>query len=349
MKIGEDGKLYSWGSNEYGQLGIGSTSSKSQPTLLTLPNEELPVSVFTGFFHSIVITNKNNVYVWGRNECGQLGIGNTTNQTTPQLLTLPNGEKPISVYMGHSHSIVITDKDNYYTWGRNDYGQLGIGNKINQLTPQLLNLSIEGKPTSISLGFISSMVLTDKGEICVWGSNSWGQLGLGNVGDQLTPKKLTLPNGEKPISVHIKDIHSMALTESGNLYAWGYNGYGQLGFGNKSSQNVPKKVSFALDSKIKSVVLGTYYSTVFMEDGSIYAWGYNQSGQLGIGNNVEQLTPQKVKLPENEKFNSILIGCYSSIATTDKGDIYTWGKNDKGQLGLGNKTHKLTPIKVELP
>lgn len=82
----------------------------------------------------MAITDRGNLYSWGENRNGQLGIGNLIDQTNPQLVTIPNGEKPISIALGQQHSMVVTDKGNLYSWGYNNLGQLGLGNTIDQLT-----------------------------------------------------------------------------------------------------------------------------------------------------------------------------------------------------------------------
>lgn len=120
---------------------------------------------------------------------------------------------------------------NLYAWLYNAKGQLGLGNTIDQSTPQKVTFPLGIKPKFISLGYIHSGVIDENGDIYIWGHNRFGQIGNGNTIDQLTPIKISLPNGVKTKTLSLGGFHSMAIGEDGKLYSWGYNGYGQLGVG----------------------------------------------------------------------------------------------------------------------
>ena len=112
--------IYVWGNNNYGQLGIGDNNNRNIPTLLNLPNNEKPLSISCGYNHTICLTKNENIYVWGNNDYGQLGIGDNNNRNIPTLLNLPNNEKPLSISCGYYHTICITKNENIYVWGYND-------------------------------------------------------------------------------------------------------------------------------------------------------------------------------------------------------------------------------------
>ena len=129
--------LYSWGTNTYGQLGLGNYDTAQTMAKVPdfPPNSEKLRSVSAGAVHALVLTESGKVYAWGRNNYGQLGIGNTTNKNVPTLITALNGKKIISIAAGDNHSLAMDDAFNVYSWGRNNYGQLGLGNITNRNTP----------------------------------------------------------------------------------------------------------------------------------------------------------------------------------------------------------------------
>lgn len=137
----------------------------------------------------------------------------------------------------------------------------------------------------------------DKTVLYSWGTNTYGQLGLGhnNLAKNLTQVPDFLPNGEKLRSISAGGAHALALTESGKVYAWGLNDYGQLGIGNTTNKNVPTLVTGALNGKkIISIAAGDKHSLAMDDAFNVYAWGYNYYGQLGLGNRTDSNTPTLV-------------------------------------------------------
>ena len=183
MAIGSDGNLYTWGNGGFGQLGIEYTMyeshSKSIPTKITLSNEIKPTQIACGAFHSIAIGNDGELYTWGNNQDGQLGDGTTAQRNIPTKIILESGVKPTQIACGYFHSIAIGDNKSIYTWGWNNFGQLGDGTTDNKLIPTKITLPNGAKSTQISCGYFHSIVTDNNGNICAWGMNGYGQLGEG--------------------------------------------------------------------------------------------------------------------------------------------------------------------------
>ncbi len=216
------------------------------------------ISISCGWKHSCMIIN-NEVYGWGLNDRGQLGLGNNLNQNSPQKLNLRRIKK---ISCGDYHTMALENSGQVYAWGCNKYGQLGSGNRISQNSPQKLNLLNIKK---ISCGYYHTIALTHSNEIYVWGSNGSGNLGLGNNTDYDSPQmmkkcephffesvrkdahgafsqqKLNLRNIKK---ISCGSAHTMALDNFGEVYAWGWNYRGQLGLGHNNDQNLPQKLKF---------------------------------------------------------------------------------------------------------
>lgn len=141
--------------------------------------------------------------------------------------------------------------------------------------------------------------------------------------------------------------HSMALTDSGEVYAWGYNNCGQVGSGSTSNQPTPRRVSSCLQNKVAvSIVCGQTSSLAVVDNGEVYSWGYNGNGQLGLGNNGNQLTPCRLVALQGLCVQQIVSGYAHSLALTDEGLLYAWGANTYGQLGTGNKSNQLSPVQI---
>lgn len=354
-----DGSLYAWGNNNYGQLGLGITDenvdqqNKKKVNIpdkinqLTVESDEIYDRVSDSYITKssfYAITENGELYVWGDNSDGQLGIGNTDNQTKPIKVTGITGKiKELGTYTVYGLSIygssiyAITEDGSLYAWGNNYFSTLGLGDRVDRNTPTKVNLP--GKIKELRSYFNSVYALMEDSSLYTWGKNTHGRLGLGSNEEQIsTPTLVTGINGT--IKELINDSSIYAITEDNSLYAWGSNDSGQLGVGDEVHKNIPTKVN--LPGKIKEFTGGSY---AIMEDGSLYAWGYNYSGQLGVGDDLDRNTPTKVNLPS--KIKELITGS-SIYAILEDGSLYTWGYNYFGQLGVGDEINRNTPTKVNL-
>ena len=322
--ITTDGDLYTWGYNDYGQLGDGTTKIKSTP--VKIMNDVASVSL--GGVHSAAITTDGDLYTWGYNDYGQLGDGTTKIKSTPIKIM----NDVASVSLGGAHSAAITTDGDLYTWGCNNSGILGDGTTESKSTP----VKIMSDVASVSLGEAHSAAITTDGDLYTWGYNGDGQLGDGTTENKSTPVKIM----SDVASVSLGRFHSAAITTDGDLYTWGYNVYGQLGDGTTESKSTtPVKIM----SDVASVSLGDFHSAAITTDGDLYTWGYNSDGQLGDGT-TESKSTTPVKIMSDVA--SVSLGDFHSAAITTDGDLYTWGYNSDGQLGDGTTVNKYTPIKI---
>src|SRR2546426_68161 len=140
--ITNNDNCYIWGDNRYGQLGLNDFDYRGvkSPTLLSFPNNEKISFITCGGYHTTCLTKNDNCYTWGNNYYGQLGLGNENGRFSPTILTLPNNEKILFIACGGYHTICLTKNDNCYVWGRNNFGQLGLGDETNRYIPTLLTL-----------------------------------------------------------------------------------------------------------------------------------------------------------------------------------------------------------------
>ena len=307
------------------------------------------------------------VYAWGYNYYGQLGNGNTTSSSTPVQVLGVGGSGYLSsvtgVTGGGSHSLALTSTGNVYAWGYNVYGQLGNGTTTDSYTPvQVQGVGGSGNlsnVTAVAGGTYHSLALTSTGNAYAWGYNVYGQLGNGTTTDSYTPVQVQGVGGSGYLSnvtaVAGGVYHSVALTSTGNVYAWGHNGNGQLGNGINTSSSTPVEVlglgGSGNLSNVTAVAGGENHSLAATSSGNVYAWGWNANGQLGNGNTTDSSTPLLVSLPANGSAQVVAIsaGTFDSFALESDGSLWAWGDNSYGQYGNGTTTNSLTPIEVYTP
>jgi alpha-tubulin suppressor-like RCC1 family protein len=354
LRIGSNGEFYAWGYNVYGQLGNGQplqTSTQSTtPVLVSLPAGVTPTAVAAGYAHSLAPGSDGKLYAWGSNGSGQLGNGTTTDASTPVLVSLPAGVTPTAVAAGYAHSLAVGSDGNLYDWGFKGNVQLLNGNGSITPTPTVVSLPIGVTPIAVAAGNSHRMAVGSDGKLYAWGDNSYGQLGKGIGTQSWTPVEVTLPVGITPIAVAAGAIHSLAIGSNGKLYAWGDNYYGQLGNGSTAQSTTPVLVSLPAGVTPTAVAAGNSYSLAVGNDGKLYAWGLNSTGQLGNGTTTMQsTTPVVVSLPSGVAPTVVAAGEMHSLAVGSDGKLYAWGISVHGQLGNGSTTGSRTPVSILLP
>ncbi|OXB62048.1 hypothetical protein ASZ78_013421 [Callipepla squamata] len=193
-----------------------------------------------------------------------------------------------------------------------------------------------------------AIYITHNDEVFVFGLNCSNCLGTGDSQSTIVPKKLEALCGKKISSLSYgSGPHVVLCTEDGEVYAWGHNGYSQLGNGATNQGVTPVQVcTNLLLKKVVEVACGSHHSMALSFDGDVYGWGYNGNGQLGLGNNGNQLTPCRVAALQGVCVFQIACGYAHTLALTDEGLLYAWGANTYGQLGNGNKSNQLSPLQI---
>ncbi len=235
-------KLYAWGQNYNGQLGLGDYNGRHAPQKVNLQNV---IAVSCGSHHTMAINSINEIYAWGSNSYGQLGLGDTWAWSTPHKINLHN---VISISCGNAHNMAITNLNELYGWGRNNYGQLGLSNHQMGLRNDpyyVLPIKINIPDViSASCGHNHTMALTINKEIYAWGKNDDRDQFRGqwnNCANCDTPQKINLEN---IYMVKCGGFHTMAITTDNKLYAWGSNEKNQLGLNDNSDRDLPEKIMF---------------------------------------------------------------------------------------------------------
>jgi alpha-tubulin suppressor-like RCC1 family protein len=320
-----DGTLWAWGSNAFGQLGIGNSIDQNFPVQVGADNDWVLASAGLNF--CLALKSDGSLWAWGRNNFGQLGDGTTTNSNQPILIGTDNDW--IDIQAGFHHSIAIKADGTCWVWGDNLYGELGDGTNIDRDVPTLLAGHTNWR--SISAGTNYTLGLKADGTMWAWGRNDFGQLGDGANTHRNSPIQIGV--GKYWIDAASGGLHSMAISADGTVWSWGNNSSGAYGNGNTTSQLSPVQTS-TVGFKPKAITAGYSSSFALKSDGSLWGWGYNNAGQLGIGTFTNQNVP--VQIGSGNNWSSVYAnGSYTHAIKAD-GTLWAWGENAYDQLGNGS-------------
>ena len=296
--IKTDGTLWTWGRNTYGQLGINNTTQKNTPVTTFLGGTNWKqVSCggrTTTYGFTAAIKTDGTLWTWGRNSYGNLGINNTSQKNTP-VTTFLGGTNWRQVSCGLGHVAAIKTNGTLWTWGKNAYGQLGIGvdgSTTNRTTPVQVGTATNWK--EVSCGRDHTLAVKTDGTLWVWGRNNTRQLGLGAgiTANQNVPTQNGTATNWKKVSGGVD--HSAAIKTDGTLWLWGSGGSGELGNNNTVSPNTRSTpvTTFLGGTNWKQVELGYRFSTAIKTDGTLWTWGSQSLGTGNLGINVSGGTRQ---------------------------------------------------------
>jgi len=384
-----NGELYTWGANTNGQCGLGSTVEIPFPTLAATGVVEIYDHPSNGHYsvnNNRLFIKKSDGYIYGcgGNSNGGLGLGDSTNRnifTQISALGVNGVSKLFNLGSNSGCTVVLTTDGRILICGYNAYGNLGLSNNTNIITnftdvttawagvssgvQDIKVTGIFGYSSSSTL-YVSTLLmlitLPDGSKIVrTCGDNTWGQLGNGNttaVNTPITP--LSLPSNIVDIATST-ELTFHALTDTGDLYGWGFNGFGNVGDGTTTNRSTPIVV------KTNIAKLHTdgwtchsygYYISTFVEDinGRLWSCGYNANGEGGTGTTANNLSFNEVLLPSDEQVH--LLGSTSStngglatICITKKGNMYVWGYTGYSQIyGYNFGLNKIPyPQSMEIP
>jgi alpha-tubulin suppressor-like RCC1 family protein len=330
--------LFSWGANPSGNLGLGNTTYYSSPKQV---GSSAWATISAGAPGNFCLATKGDgtLWSWGDNGQGQLGIGSTVNKSSPnQVGALTTWSK---VSAGSEHTLAIKTDGTLWSWGYNAQGQLGLNNLSYISSPNQV-----GSLTTwitISGGYRCSLAVKTDGTLWSWGRNDYGQLGLGNTTTYSSPKQVGALTAWSVVASGVN--YSLSVKTDGTVWAWGRNHYGQLGLGNTTAYSSPKQIG-ALTTWYQIDGGGTTAQTLATKtDGTLWSWGANNNGQLGLGNTTTYSSPKQVGALTD--WLSITCGTYDScLATRTNGTLWSWGNNTQGILGLGSLVDFSSPKQV---
>ena len=285
--LSTDGVVKCWGLNKYGQLGDGSSTSRSTPTDVTGLSSGI-VAIAAGFQSTCALTTMGAVKCWGLNDYLRWGSSGSMVVSAPMNVNF-FGSGVVAIAAGAVHTCAVTAVGGVSCVGDNRNGQLGNGVATPGigLTADVLDLS--SGVVSITAGGNHTCALTTAGGVKCWGYNGNGQLGDGSTANRTTPVDVSgLASEVAAISAGAD--HTCALSAVGAVNCWGYNGAGQIGDGTTTGRLIPTTVS-GLGSGVASISAGSTNTCALTTTGVVKCWGNNDYGQLGDGSFTGQLNP----------------------------------------------------------
>jgi len=278
--IKTDGTLWSWGLNVYGQLGDNTTNDKPTPVPIFAGGTNWK-QVASGVERVAAIKTDGTLWVWGYNNRGQLGDNTTTQRQTP-VTTFAGGTNWKQVACGGYHTAAIKTDGTLWIWGRNAYAQLGDNTTVNKTTP-VTTFAGGTNWKQVSCGRENTAAIKTDGTLWGWGRNA-GQVGDNTFSNRSTPVT-TFAGGSnwKQVECANRGLTIAAIKTDGTLWVWGPNGIGgQLGINEAGGQKITPVTTFAGGTNWKQVALGYAHITAIKTDGTLWIWGNNYSGRLGI-------------------------------------------------------------------
>ena len=329
--------VYRWG--VVGNKGpIGQLQLERPATIAGISGKV--VQIATSNSDGYALTSTGAVYGWGVNSYGELGDGKLTPYETRAVrVDLPAGVtiRSLANPMPFDAGLAIDSSGHAWGWGLNGDDDLCLSGLVKD-RPEQLPLS----DVTLATGARTHSLFDSKGTLLSCGSGDAGELGNGSTTSVSTPTPIVgLPSRVKITALTSSWEGSGALLANGDYYDWGYNAAGQLGNGSTTNSAVPVKVD--LPGSVKQVFQGgsgpkNGQTIAVLTDGSVWAWGDNDRGQLGIDSRTSSDVPVKVHVPHGVTFVTVCSGGYASYAIDRSGELWAWGDNRSGQLGTGNST-----------
>lgn len=337
--IKTDGTLWAWGNNNDGQLGLGDTASRSSPVQVgTLTNWAYS---FNAGQISMFVKTDNTLWACGQGTGGSsVGDGSTVSRSSPvQIGTGYSGLMAGTYNANGSYAAQKTD-NTITSWG---YGYQGPSDS-NNVVPAYIILASVSSPVQIGTltNWSTNSVKTD-GTLWTWGNNGSGELGLGDLATRLSPTQVGTLSNWAIASTNQQGGITGAIKTDGTLWTWGTAGNGGLGNGSTTaSRSSPAQVGTLTNwSKISA---GNRFMVAVKTDGTLWAWGLNNSGQLGDGTATTRSSP--VQIGTLTTWKDVFVSANNSYATKTDGTIWAWGIGTSGVLGNGTVTTVSSPVQI---
>lgn len=340
--------LYAWGSNSAGQIGDSTTTNKSSPVFIKADI----VTVAGGGNYAHFIDTDGKLWSVGQNNIGQLGIGTSLdNRSSP--VQVGSATDWYSVSANTEHSLAIkeyTSGGKLFAFGNNVFGRLGLGDTTDRSSPVQVGSNADWLMASAAS--IHSVAIRYKagsnfeiGSLWAWGSDNFGRLGIGSLGNRSSPVQVGSDQFWHVVSAG--NSHTLALkwdaenTGDYSLWSWGTNNSGQLGLGDTISRNSP--VQIGSNQRYISISAGLNICAAIKEDNTLWTWGLNNSGQLGDGTTTNRSSPVQVS---GTSWYRVSCSHNFMVALKTDGTLWAWGINNEGQLGVGDTTNRSSPVQI---
>lgn len=290
--VAVDGTAWTWGSNGSGELGTGTNDASLVPVQVTpLPGGRSFVDIQAGSSHTMAVASDGTLWGWGSNSAGELGNGTDVNSSVPVQVTALADRRITQVVTRLFYTMALASDGTAWAWGYNTASTLGNASISESTIPVQVTPPADGGYARIVGGESHVVAIATDGTAWTWGSNFYGQLGLGDIDPRQSPTPLpSPPGGERYVDVAVGTGHTLALASDGTLWAWGLNVSGQLGAGSTTYSTSPLRIPL----EARWIAAGDQYSLALTTTGELWSWGRNWGGQLGDGTDTSREAPGPV-------------------------------------------------------
>ena len=303
--------------------------------------------VFAGPYNTFIIKSNGTLWASGNDQYGQLGDGTYGfAHVFHNFIQIGNASNWKYIAASTDHTLGIKTDGTLWAWGNNSYGELGDGTNAEKHTP--VQVGTENNWKTVEAGLFISVGIKNDGTLWGWGDSSSGSLGMGTSGSLTynTPTQIGTDNDWKSISIGIQGLFTLALKNNGALYVFGSGwsgGFNPLGLGpDINIANTPTQIG--IDTDWKFINSGYNNSFSIKNNGTLWAWGQNDYGQLGDGTTIDKVIPTQIGTDND--WSIISGGLFHTVALKSNGALYTWGDNTYAQLGNGSYLSNLTPYQI---
>ncbi|MBL0013565.1 MAG: hypothetical protein IPP30_07320 [Flavobacterium sp.] len=342
LALKSDGTLWSWGLNDKGQLGDGTTVNKNVPTQIGTDTDWTIIDAEDS--NSMALKTNGTLWMWGNNESGQLGNGSFgTGNFSNTPIQISSDTDWVKISTGGLRTFALKTNGTLWGWGENLYGHLGTGNVTPHYTPFQIGNATDW--TDISTSGNHTLALKTNNTLWGWGLNKEGALAIGipDVGPIITMPTQTGNNTSDWLKICAGNCCSSKMIKTdGSIWAMGGIGsYGNVGNGGITGVNTPTRIG--IDNDWSTVSTGNHTCAI-KNNGTLWSWGFNFQGQLGDGSNTNRTVPTQAG-PTNT-WLTVKTGLNHTVALSSNHTIYAWGWNNYGQLGDGTFEDKNTPYQI---
>ena len=317
------------------------------------------MAVACGDGHTVIVGERGlEVFACGRGGSGQLGVGTRHDHRAPALVAglaqVLGHARIVMVAAGEYHSAASTSEGGVLTWGCGEFGRLGHGSGEDAIAPVKLGRELFGNSpvVMVSCGGYHTMAVTGAGRVFTFGEGAHGQLGHGDRNYRSFPTAITRLDHSRIVFVAAGYIHSGVVTSEGGVWTWGCGARARLGLCNERDQVVPRELVRQFSgSKVVMMSSGGAHTMFITTDGLLWACGYGGYGQLGLGDCANRSKPVRVGAGSSFELCQVVTvacGIAHTVAVTDGGKLWSWGRGYRGRLGheVECERNRLTPVMV---